>query len=356
MKLTSVVLFSMFSVAAHADVDFLAFTEVRADHVEGANFSEKNIKPSIDLFLSGEFEHAIFLIEAFGSEDVQHAERFQLGLKVAESSRIWLGRYHNPFGYWHTEYHHGNYLQTSISRPGLVDFGGGGGIVPSHFTGGLVEGEIDQGESVWHYSLAAGMTSQLTTGGGHHGGGTGAAGSSLTDFDVFNPKAGNHDYGYTARLAYQPNLLDETQFGAFISHNTIKTDDSPKDEITLDVAGIFVNYQQEQLRLIGEVYYFNTEVPSHHGGDQDDDFIAAYVQAEYAVNNKWTPYINYGDTFSNDGNEYLELLGNYAEKATTVGVRWDVFDHHALKLEFTQREFEHEHNGRWLLNWSAVWP
>ena len=273
MKLVSVVLFFIFSAVAQADVDFFAFPEVRADLVEGANFSEKNIKPSIDLFLSGEFEHVIFLVEAFGSEDVQHAERFQLGLKFGVSSRVWLGRYHNPFGYWHTEYHHGNYLQTSISRPGLVDFGGGGGIVPSHFTGGLIEGEIEQGESIWHYSLAAGMTSQLvSTGGGHHGG-SGAGG--LADFDVFNPKAGNHDYGYTARLAYQPNLLDETQFGAFISHETLKTDASPKDEITLDIIGVFVNYQQEKLRLISEAYYFSTEVPRHGASDQDDDFIAA---------------------------------------------------------------------------------
>lgn len=356
MKLITILMLSVFSSAAQADVDFLAFPEIRADHVEGANFSEKNVRPSVDLFLSKEFDvGALVLFEVFVAEDVENAERVQLGWKFNESTRVWLGRYHNPFGYWHTEYHHGNYLQTSISRPEMVDFGGSGGLVPSHMTGGLVEGSIEQGEGVWSYTLAAGMTSQLTSSGGHHGGG---AGGSLTDFDVFNPKAGNHDYGYTARLSFQPNILDETQFGAFVTHETIKTDDSPKDEITLDVVGVFTNYHKEKLRLIGEAYYFHTEVPRHHdeGGEQSDDFIAGYLQAEYAVNNEWTPYISYSDTFANDDNEYIELLPKYAEKAKTVGVRWDFYRHQALKLEYTQREFDHDHNGLWLLNWSAVWP
>jgi len=353
VKLLSTLLLSVCSTLAYADVDFFAFTEVRADHVEGANFSVKNVKPSATLFLSGEFERAIFLVEAFVAEDVETAERLQLGWKLNDSTQAWIGRYHNPFGYYHTEYHHGNYLQTSIARPAMVNFGGGGGLVPSHFTGALLEGSIERGEAGWKYSLAAGMTSQLTTGIDHHGG---AAGGGLTDFDIFNPKAGNHDYGYTARLAYQPNMLDETQWGGFVSHNTIKTSDSPKEEITLDVAGVFVNYQQQQLRLISEVYYFNTQVPSHHGGEQKDDFIAAYVQAEYAINSSWTPYAIYGDTFANNGNEYLELLSKYAEKTKTVGVRWDITNEQAFKLEYTAREFDHDHSGIWLFNWTAAWP
>ena len=42
--------------------------------------------------------------------------RFQAGWRFTPRTTLWMGRFHNPQGYWNTQYHHGTYLQTSISR------------------------------------------------------------------------------------------------------------------------------------------------------------------------------------------------------------------------------------------------
>jgi len=42
-------------------------------------------------------------------------------------------RYHTPVGYWNTAFHHGAWLQTTISRPDMVRFGGT--FIPVHFVG-----------------------------------------------------------------------------------------------------------------------------------------------------------------------------------------------------------------------------
>src|SRR5438445_5215248 len=38
--------------------------------------------------------------------------------------KLSFGKYHTPIGYWNTAFHHGAWLQTTISRPEMVKFGG----------------------------------------------------------------------------------------------------------------------------------------------------------------------------------------------------------------------------------------
>ena len=51
-----------------------------------------------------------------------------------------VGRYHTPINYWNTAFHHGQWLQTTITRPEMIQFGGR--VLPVHFVGALVEGAI----------------------------------------------------------------------------------------------------------------------------------------------------------------------------------------------------------------------
>ncbi len=346
--------------ASKAEWDALVFSDVMASHVDGEHFSEKNVKPSIDLFVSGKKGPLLVLMEGFASEKAQHMERFQLGLNVTDSSRFWLGRHHTPFGYWHTQYHHGTYLQTSASRPALVELGGAGGILPSHTTGGLFEVEVESQEAAWHYAVSLGYSSQLSTsGGGHHGGGA----ISLNDFDLLNPKAGDHDMSAAFRLAYLPSALEETQLGAFWMQTDITLNESARDDlgvmpnqhISLDIAGVFANVDWSAVRLIGEWYYLETEVPEQSIIHRSQ-FSAAYLQLEYSHNERWTPYIRFDHTSGDEGDPYLHLLKAYPRSGQALGVRYDIASRHAFKLEYTYREFEHSDSGRWLLSWSTAWP
>ncbi len=68
--------------------------------------------------------------------------------------KLSFGRYHTPIGYWNTAFHHGAWLQTTISRPEMVRVGGT--FIPVHFVGFLAEGNIPSGGAGLSYSLGVG--------------------------------------------------------------------------------------------------------------------------------------------------------------------------------------------------------
>jgi hypothetical protein len=68
--------------------------------------------------------------------------------------KLSFGRYHTPIGYWNTAFHHGAWLQTTISRPDFVKFGGT--FIPVHFLGLLAEGNIPSGGAGLSYNFGVG--------------------------------------------------------------------------------------------------------------------------------------------------------------------------------------------------------
>ena len=68
--------------------------------------------------------------------------------------KLSFGKYHTPIGYWNTAFHHGAWLQTTISRPQMVQFGGT--FIPVHFVGLLAEGNIPSGGVGLGYNVGIG--------------------------------------------------------------------------------------------------------------------------------------------------------------------------------------------------------
>lgn len=55
-----------------------------------------------------------------------------------DAFKLSFGRFHTPIGYWNNAYHHGLFLQTTVSRPEMMAFGTT--FQPVHFIGVLAEG------------------------------------------------------------------------------------------------------------------------------------------------------------------------------------------------------------------------
>ena len=81
-------------------------------------------------------------------------ERIIIRYDVNDRFKLSFGRYHTPINYWNTAYHHGQWLQTTISRPEMTQFGGS--FIPVHFVGGLVEGEVPAGGLNLNYNVGVG--------------------------------------------------------------------------------------------------------------------------------------------------------------------------------------------------------
>ena len=68
--------------------------------------------------------------------------------------KLSFGKYHTPIGYWNATFHHGAWLQTTIARPEMVQFGGT--FIPTHFVGLEAEGNIPSGGLGLGYNVGIG--------------------------------------------------------------------------------------------------------------------------------------------------------------------------------------------------------
>ena len=81
-------------------------------------------------------------------------ERLIIRYDLNDYFKVSFGRYHTPINYWNTTFHHGQWLQTTASRPEMTQFGGS--FIPVHFVGMLVEGAVPAGGLNLNYNLGLG--------------------------------------------------------------------------------------------------------------------------------------------------------------------------------------------------------
>jgi hypothetical protein len=67
-------------------------------------------------------------------------ERVIIRFDQSDHLKVSFGKFHTPVNWWNTAFHHGAWLQTTISRPEMTQFGGS--FIPVHFVGALVEGSF----------------------------------------------------------------------------------------------------------------------------------------------------------------------------------------------------------------------
>ena len=81
-----------------------------------------------------------FSLTARDTQYSSEVERLIVKYEFSDQFKLSAGRYHTPIGYWNSAFHHGAWLQTTVSRPEMIKFGSK--IVPIHFVGALLEGNI----------------------------------------------------------------------------------------------------------------------------------------------------------------------------------------------------------------------
>lgn len=81
-------------------------------------------------------------------------ERMIIRFDHSDRLKVSLGRYHTPINMWNTAFHHGHWLQTTIARPEMIQFGGR--FLPVHFVGALIEGSVPAGGLNLNYQAGVG--------------------------------------------------------------------------------------------------------------------------------------------------------------------------------------------------------
>jgi hypothetical protein len=235
-------------------------------------------------------------------------ERAILRYDYNDHFKISAGRYHTPINYWNTAFHHGLWLQTTVSRPDMIK--GGGTFQPVHFLGLLVEGNISSPSLGLAYNVGLGNgRSTIISRAGDAG-------------DV------NRNRAWLAKIYSRPAGTPGLEFGGAIYHDVVPvagTQGYPER-----IASAYVALAREASEVIAE--FANVR---HHDRVSQREFNsrAGYVQVASRLVDwpRWKPYARYEKLVADPSEP---VFGDLHTSILSAGVRFELSDQAALKAEY----------------------
>lgn len=342
--------------AARADVqhEFLFLPSVDLLEVfdeSQPDLMDSHLRGRADVVYSYSGDRVRLLGEYLLSTDESELERLQVGWDLSEKVFLWVGRFHSPASFWISEFHHGQYLQTSITRPSLEQWEDESGAAPSHVTGINLEYERDlENEAAFGLSVGAGLAPKFVEYG-------------LEPFDILDPRSG-HGLSLSLRASYRPDRFLPMQVGIVSSWNEMDVvpGDNPDlvavDRINQLAAGLYADVQWQDLRLIASAVYHHNEL-RYVDEKVNDSYLLTYLQPEYSLNDNVIIFGRVDIGGGEDDSLYLDFLPAFLAHRNMLGVRWDFARLQSLTLEVADtsrqgEDFTHEHFKELRLQWSAA--
>ena len=293
---------------------------------DGSNGSDAFALGGVDLFISSQLaDNLTFLNETVfeptpEGDYVLDVERVIIKYEVNDFLNVQAGRFHTTIGYWNEAYHHGEWLQTTIGRPGLFNFEDDGGVLPVHLVGVVLKGRKD--------SDAVGLDYTLEVGNGR--GPTPDPPQIVVDAN--DAKAVNVSVGV------QPTSVEGLRVGGGVYLDKIPANGdagagSVHSEADEQIVSLFGTYMANDWEVLAEFIDISHDFDT--GGEANSD--GWYLQVGRAFDS-WTPYARIDSVTLDDADTYYANVDD--REALSVGVRWDYSDWSALKLQYTSTDVD----------------
>ncbi len=249
-------------------------------------------------------------------------ERAHIGYQFADSATVWLGRFHTPFGYYNTAFHHGQEIATSLRRPRFLEFEDHGGVMPAHTVGAWLTGYQRLGDGKVTYDLFTGNSQAISDG----------------SIDMRNPGNTDGKLIVGGNVGWLPSgTLDGLKLGVSAFSTRVEIQDVAPEAFTrLTNYGIYAVYDTDMFEALTEFYLFNNEDLSGHTGTHRSD--AGFAQLGYRAG-RYIPYIRYERAALQQSDPYFaaQHFGqSYYREA--LGLRFDIDVKSALKVEFANTQ------------------
>lgn len=258
-----------------------------------------------------------FSATAKDSEYSFEVERMIVKYDFSDAFKLSAGRYHTPIGFWNSAFHHGAWLQTSTTRPEMVRFGSK--LVPIHFVGVLLEGNIPASNLGLNYKVGYGN--------GRHGNIARAGDAG----DI------NGDKAWVLQLSSRPKHIFGLDMGVGYYSDEVELELDPN--VKESTISAYVAWTKESPEVIVEMLH--SEHESVLDSSDSGDVNAWYAQFAYRLKGKheqWKPYVRFEDQDIDDTDPLLGSEG-LNQQASILGVRWDFNPYAALKAEYRNEEF-----------------
>jgi hypothetical protein len=244
-------------------------------------------------------------------------ERSILRYDFTDAFKLSGGRYHTPIGYWNTAFHHGTWLQTTVSRPEMVKYGSQ--FIPTHFVGAMAEGTVPVGELGLGYMVGVG---------------NGRASTISRAGDAGDPTSNR---AVTAAISARPAMLFGLQLGGSYYRDRV----TPATGVAgnENISAAYLAWQHESPELIAE-YVDVRHTPVLPGSTTDNH--AFYVQAAYRLPGAASAFKPYARTEQVVASPTDVIFAPLALGYTgnLGGVRYDFAPFAALKAEFRREHFQ----------------
>jgi hypothetical protein len=251
-------------------------------------------------------------------------ERAQIGYQFGDSATLWVGRFHTPYGYYNTAFHHGQQIATSLRRPRFIEFEDHGGIMPAHTVGMWLTGsERLSGETKVTYDLYIGNSQRITGG--------------QLDMNNAGVTRGSVIVGGNLGVLFSGHL-DGLKIGVDAFQTRIDDQDVTPEYFTqVRSYGVYSAYDTDSWENIAEFHVFNNTDLSGHTGSHHSD--AGFVQLGYR-GGRFTPYARYErGSFQQSDNYFAAQETGQSYYRDALGVRFDVDLVTALKMEIAATHY-----------------
>jgi hypothetical protein len=241
-------------------------------------------------------------------------ERLIIRYDLHDYFKVSFGRYHTPINYWNTAFHHGQWLQTTASRPEMTQFGGG--FIPVHFIGTLVEGSVPAGGMNLNYNFGLGNGRGQVIG----------RGGDLGDI--------NNNRAWLVNAFIKPDHPYGLQIGGSVYRDEINTLTGLAAREWIQSAHIA--WQKETPEVIAEFANVSHRPVSGAGASNiSSNSQAFYIQTAYRLpwgQKLWKPYYRFEYMHIPQSDAIFRAVPSFV--SSTVGMRYDISSFAAFKLEY----------------------
>jgi hypothetical protein len=246
-------------------------------------------------------------------------ERLQIGYTFSDALTLWAGRYHTPYGHWNAAFHHGTQIQTSVTRPRMIDFEDRGGILPAHAVGLLASGAVPLGQGQLQYDAYLANGSAIKDG--------------VLTFNSIKDDNTNKLIGGNLRYAFAGSLEGLTVGAHGLTQVVDNAHDSTRTRV--NVWGALAVLDRGNWEGIGEYYRFHNHDLSGFKGTLSS--WAGFAQLGYTLAEKYTPYARLEKAVLDSGDNYfLGQISGRSYQRQALGLRYDLNAFSALKLELNK--------------------
>jgi hypothetical protein len=346
-------------------VDFAVFGDVTFSDSGREDGHSQIALGQLDFFATADIDDKsrVFIEYVFENGGDGHGmiidlERLWIARELNEQLTIAAGRFHTPLGHWNRTYHHGSFMQDSISRPFFLDFeDGAGGVLPVHVVGVMAWGSKYFSAGELSYEVFVSNGSSIDTDEfGFNASPTGKPEIEINDAsDVNNSKSLGFRVTFAPSENFSGSLFaidnDVAESGVGINSG-VATGQALVDQ---NITGVDLIANYNEFDTLIEYYHFNNKANTVVGGDYTAN--AYFTQFGWRFNQTLKALLRFEKLSFNQQDSYFALLGAEETKRQILGLRYDLSSSNSLKLEISHQQSQSSASFTGLsLQWSFIVP